>query len=140
MGNIYRRRGTVYWIQYYRGGRQYRESSGSLKEADAKRLLRLREGDIERGIPITPRVGRLTFNEAVADLRNDYTVNGKKSLADAERRITLHLLPAFGGRRMAGITTADVREFITARLNDIYGRLRGVSLPESIRQQLTHES
>jgi len=112
------RRGDTFWIQYFRNGKRYRESTGSEKEADAKRLLRLREGDIERGIAVTPRVGRLTFSEAAEDLRNDYRVNGRKSLPDAEGRITLHLAPVFGGRRMANLTTADIREYTAARLSE----------------------
>ena len=48
MGCIYQR-GRVYWIKYSRAGRAYFESSGSTKHEDAKRLLRLREGDIARG-------------------------------------------------------------------------------------------
>ena len=60
MGCIYQR-GRVYWIKYSRAGRAYFESSGSTKHEDAKRLLRRREGDIERGVPVTPRVGRLRF-------------------------------------------------------------------------------
>jgi hypothetical protein len=35
MGSIYKR-GKVYWIQYYRNGKPYRESTKSKKEADAK--------------------------------------------------------------------------------------------------------
>jgi hypothetical protein len=35
----------------------------------------------------------------------------------AQRRIDLRAAPAFGGRRMAGITTADVRALIAARLD-----------------------
>ena len=115
MGTIYSRGDTV-WIQYYRDGRRYRESVHSTHKADAKRLLRLREGDTEKGIPVTPKIGRLTFTEAADDLINDYKVNGKRSLAHAQRRIDLHLTPVFGGRRMAGISTADVRAFIAARL------------------------
>lgn len=47
MGCIYKR-GKTYWIKYSRNGRPYFESSGSKKHEDAKRLLRLREGDIAR--------------------------------------------------------------------------------------------
>ena len=53
MGCIYQR-GRVYWVKYSRAGRAYYESSGSQKHGDAKRLLRLREGAIERGVPVTP--------------------------------------------------------------------------------------
>jgi len=116
MGSIYTRKGKILWIQYYRNGRKYRESTGSEKEGDAKRLLRLREGDIERGLPVTPRVGRLKFSEAAEDLLNDYKVNGRRSIDHATRRIDLHLSPVFGGRRLANITTADIRSFTRARL------------------------
>ena len=92
--------------------------SGSPNVSAARRLLRLREGDIERGIQITPRVGRLRFEEAAKDLLNDYRVNGRRSLVVAERRIKKHLVPFFCGRRMAVITTADVRSFIAKRQAD----------------------
>ena len=38
--------GKTYWIKYYRAGKAYRESSKSEKESDAKRLLKLREGQV----------------------------------------------------------------------------------------------
>ena len=56
MGHLYRR-GKIYWIKYYRNGRAFYESSGSRKEGDAKRLLQLREGDIAKGVPVTPEGG-----------------------------------------------------------------------------------
>jgi len=116
MGSIYRQKASKFWwIKYYRDGRPYRESSGSEREADARRLLRLREGDIERGAPITPRGRKITVEEAAADLLNEYRVNGKRSLPELERRLRLHLLPFFKGRRLASITTADVRQYIAAR-------------------------
>src|SRR5262245_16345801 len=106
MGSIYRqKRSRFWWIKYYRNGRPCRESSGSEKESDARRLLRLREGDVERGVAIAPRVGRITVDEAATDVVNDYRVNGKRSLPDLERRLRKHVLPYFGGQRLATITT-----------------------------------
>src|SRR5712692_8030799 len=121
MGSIYRqKKSKFWWIKYYRNGRPCRESSGSERESDARRLLRLREGDLERGIAISPRIGRLTVDEAAADLVNDYRVNGKRSLPDLERRLRKHLLPFFGGRRLASITTMDVRTYIAARQAEVF--------------------
>ncbi|MGQ0736573.1 MAG: tyrosine-type recombinase/integrase [Acidobacteriota bacterium] len=114
MGEL-KQRGQIWWIRYYKNGRRYEESSGSEKESDAKSLLRLREGDIERGVAITPKVGRIRFDEAVKDVINDYRTNRKRSLDDVERRIERHLKPFFGNRRMASITTADIREYIDSR-------------------------
>ncbi len=125
MGSIYTRKqrqanGTLkelptLWIKYYQNGRAVRESTGTTKETVARRMLRAREGDVERGIPIVPKMGRITFEDAADDLVNDYTINRKKTLAHAKRRIKLHLDPVFRGRRLIGITSADVRAFAAAR-------------------------
>jgi integrase len=64
---------------------------------------------------MTPKVGRIRFEEAAKDVLNDYRTNRKRSLDDVERRIELHLKPFFGNRRMASITTADIREYIDSR-------------------------
>jgi integrase len=124
MGMIYkrtykRRDGTtaeaaVWWIKYYRNGVPMRESSGSEKEGVAKSLLRTREGDIERGLPITPRTNRATFDDLAADVLNDYKVNGKRSLGTVTYHFA-HLKGAFKDRRAAGITPADVRAYILRR-------------------------
>ena len=98
MGEL-KQRGQTWWIRYYKNGKRHEESSGSTKEGDAKSLLRLREGDIERGVAITPKVGRIRFDEAVKDVLNDYRTNRKRSLDDVERRIEKHLKPFFGNRR-----------------------------------------
>ena len=114
MGEL-RRRGNIWWLRYYRNGRRHEESSHSRKKGDAERLLRLREGDVARGVPITPQVGRLRFEEAAADLMTDYRVNGRRSAGHLERRLRLHLEPFFGGRRMAALGSSHVRTYVDAR-------------------------
>lgn len=114
MGSIYKR-GNVLWLKYYQHGRAIRESTGTKNRAAAKRMLVAREGDIAKDIPITPKTGRITFDEAVQDLLNDYTTNKRRSLEGVKRKINLHLRPVFGNRRMAGITTADIRAFTATR-------------------------
>ena len=109
------KRGNIWWVRYYRAGRRHEESSGSERKGDATRLLKLREGDIAKGVPVSAKVGRLGFDEAVADVVTDYRVNGKRSLPDVARRIRIHLAPFFGGHRMASITTADVRSYTACR-------------------------
>ena len=48
MGSIYQI-GNTWWIKYYHNGKYYRESTKSTKETNAKRLLKLREGQITEG-------------------------------------------------------------------------------------------
>jgi integrase len=128
MGSLYKRKqklpsgehkeGAVWWIKYHQAGRAVRESTGTTKETLARRLLRSREGDVEHGVPVGPKMGRVTFEEAVKDILNDYQANRRRSLSDAERRIELHLKPAFQRRRLLSITTSHIREYIANRQNE----------------------
>jgi integrase len=114
MGMIYKR-GEIYWIKYYRNGKPMRESSGSEKESDARRLLKLKEGDIAKGVPMTPKVGRVTVEEILKGVVTDYRVNSKNSLPEVEGRIEKHLLPYFFNRRAANVTTADIQDYVDKR-------------------------
>ena len=129
MGSIYKRtwkdrktgkeiEGDKYWVSYYRDVKQFRESAGTTSLSEAKRFLANKEGDIAKGIPITPRMGRMKFSELAADVVNDYRVNGKRSIKDLETRLSGHVLPFFGEARASVITTADVRRYIAHRQDE----------------------
>lgn len=115
MGQL-RKRGKIWWLRYYRNGQRIEESSGETKYEDARDLLRDRENAISKGVPITAKSTRLTFDDAAKDVIADYTVNGRKSKAWVQRRIDLHLTPAFGGRRLSSISSADLVAFAAKRL------------------------
>jgi integrase len=82
--------------------------------------------------PATPRLGREkrpakhratdwcgpTFRTAIRDVLDDYRMNRRRSLADVERHVRLHLAPFFGRRRLAAITTADVRRYVLGRQDE----------------------
>jgi integrase len=95
-----------------------RESTQTDNIVKARRILRDREGDVEKGVPISPDVGRITFDDAAVDLLNDYSINRKKTYDDTRRRIRKHLSPFFGNRRMITITTTELPAYVTKRLAD----------------------
>jgi Zn finger protein HypA/HybF involved in hydrogenase expression len=115
MGSIYKR-GNIYWIQYYRNGKPYRESSKSKKETDARRLLKKREGEIAVGKLPGIYFDRVRFDELGQDFLSDYRINQKKSLKRAERNVN-HLKKAFEGMRVVDITTPHIRKYIEERLS-----------------------
>src|SRR5688500_15494491 len=94
-----RKRGDIWWIRYCRKGVRHEESSESTVKGVAIDLLRLREGKIASGARVSARMQRLSFDEAAADVVNDYKVNDRSSVDDVARRIRKHLEPFFGGRR-----------------------------------------
>jgi integrase len=106
-----RRRGNIWWIRYYINGKRHEESSHSPKRQAAVDLLRTHGGLIARGVPITPKIGRMLFEEAAADLLTDYQANNYRSIKVATRRVRKHLTPYFQFARMADITTSDVQAY-----------------------------
>jgi integrase len=119
MGMVYRQSGRNNWmIKYYRDGRSIAESARTVYKTAAKKLLRQREAAVDKGLPIDGKIGKLRFEDAADDLRIEYRVNRRRSIDELERRIDLHLMPFFQGRRMATITAAEVRRYIDQRQAD----------------------
>ncbi len=117
MGMIYKR-GNVLWVKYYRNGKPFYESAHSDKEAKAKSLLKLREGQIEEGRFPGLRIERISFYELAQDFLNDYTLNGKKSLAKAKRSVE-HLKEYFSGVKAVDITTDRIEAYIIRKQKDL---------------------
>ncbi len=109
MGMIYKR-GQVFWIKYYRSGKPFRESTKSHKEADAKRLLKKREGEIANGKTPGVYFDKVTFDELAEGFLLDYRLNNRKSLIRAERSVN-HLKKRFEGFKATEITTLETMPF-----------------------------
>ena len=125
MGSLYRpkfrandgtrRESSIWWVKYRLNGRVIRESSGTDREGEARRLLRQREGAAVEGRAIVPRVERVKVADLAEDLRRDYAANGRRSSERMEFCLD-HLLPFFGERRAVHVTTADVNAYVARRL------------------------
>jgi integrase len=113
MGSIYKR-GKTYWIKYYRNGKPYRESTKSKKEADAKRLLKKREGEISQGKLPGIYFDKVRFDELAEDLLSDYRINNK-NIKRASQSVE-HLKKSFEGMRVVDITTTCIRGYIEDRM------------------------
>jgi len=126
MGCLYKRKwkdrktgelieGDIWWIKYYRNGRPYQESSHSGEEAEAQKLLKIREGEIAHGGIPGIYYDRIRFDEIAEDLLTDYEINQKKSLPRARIYVD-HLKDSFGNMRVTEITTAKVKQYIKKRI------------------------
>ena len=96
MGSIYKRIWTdkttgekikrdTFWISYYRDGKQLRESAETSSLVEAKQFLANKEGDIAKGIPVTPKMGRMKFSELAADVVKELRRMWKKSEPEVSR-------------------------------------------------------
>ena len=71
----------------------------------AKKLLKLREGEISKGEIPGIHFDKISFDELAEDFVTDYVINQKKSLRDA-RRNAENLKKMLGGMGATEITTA----------------------------------
>ena len=94
-----------------------RESTGTDKEAEARRILRERLGDLAAGRPDVPHADRVRFEELAEDFLNDYRINGRKSLDRAEQSVN-HLRACFAGWKVVNISTPANRPYFDRRWKD----------------------
>lgn len=115
-GGIYKQAGSdIWWLRYYRQGRQVRVSSGTTDEARARRELNQRVGQVVSGTHPDPSAERVLIDELAESFLRDYRINGYQSLEDAEARWRLHLAPAFAGMRAQYLTSKHLAEYIDQR-------------------------
>jgi integrase len=113
MGRIYKR-GRIWWVRYYRNGQEFNESSRSEKEAEAKRLLKKRQGEITLGRFTSPKADKVLFSELIEDFLTDYRIRGRKSLNKIGFKVK-PLLDTFGHDRVKSITTDRIKRYIAER-------------------------
>ncbi len=114
VGRVFQR-GSIWWIAFYHRGREIRQSSHCESEAQARKLLKKRVGEVSGGRFILEEE-RVTFDDLVKDLKNDYQVNGKRSLKTVEYYLP-HMRSFFGMERAIDITPDRVRAYQSQRLD-----------------------
>ena len=106
--------GRIWWVKYYVNGRPIRESTGTEKETEAKRFLKVREGRVAMGQPVLRRMDRIRYEEAAEDLRKHYQTTGRRSPQEAEIRLK-HLDRFFCHARLASIDHATITRYVETR-------------------------
>jgi integrase len=110
------RRGRIWWMKIpVGGGKPIRESTGMESKAKANVMLLSRLKEVASGQQYRPGMEKITVAELAQDFLQEYRINGRKSLADAESRWRLHLEPWFGSIRASRVTSDLVNRYIEHR-------------------------
>lgn len=110
---------SVWWIQFYAGGKCIRESAETSDHAEAKKHLKRREGEAAKGGRVVKSLERkVRFSELAELVTTDYKLNNYKSLVDLEIRHRLHIIPFFGSMKANRITENDVDKYILQRRDE----------------------
>jgi integrase len=111
-GTVYRR-GNVWWLQYFVGGRHLNESSGSTDEAEARRQLKVKIGETAAGKAILP--GRATIGDLCALVMDDYRVRELRDAKVVEWRYKANVAKALGRLPASRFGSAQVKQYILQR-------------------------
>ena len=97
MGMIYRRKkrdpttGQLeehgpFWMKYYIEGRPIQESTRTFDREQAKRVLKIKEGEVAAGLHRGPSIDRVRFEDLAALVKQDYQLNKRKD-GPADQRV-----------------------------------------------------
>jgi integrase len=115
MGSVFQREGSdCWWISYYHNGIRHRESSESVRKADAIALLKQRLSDIEQGRPVGTTVRNTTFEDLIELVKTDYAINNRHM--DLRGPIK-HLSNRFAGWLASDLSTAAIQKYSHDRLH-----------------------
>ncbi len=116
--SVYQQKGSGnWWVQNYRNGKPYRESARTTDRRKAEKFLQKRQAEVAGGNFLGPRIERILVSELAEDLLRDYRINGRKSLAWAERRWKLHAKPFFGALGAAQVSSDLLNRYVDERQN-----------------------
>ena len=114
-GSIFKMGKYFYLAYYLPNGFQKTESSRSTLKTVAQEMLRDRLEKIRQGLYCETPPRKVTFQTLADDLLDDYRINRRRTIKDAQSRIENHLRPFFGNFLAAAITTEKAREYLLLR-------------------------
>jgi hypothetical protein len=110
-GRVFQR-GGVFWVAYYRHGKEIRESAHTTDQEKAKKFLHTRREASKTPTFVSPQAKKLRFEDLCDLLRLDY--KRKRNRSRLESKLT-RLAEVFAGDRALDITTDRIDRYIEAR-------------------------
>src|SRR5687767_15741648 len=92
-------------ISWYVNGKRFYESAHTDDPVQAYALRCKRLSDASEGVVFSPKVARIKFEELAEDMFTIYENEGRTSLYGVKKKFKKHILPFFGYRRVAAITS-----------------------------------
>src|SRR4029079_18327947 len=103
-----------HWMKYYSEGRPIQESTRTVDWAEAKRLLKEKEGQVATWLYRGPTTERIRFEDLAALVKQDYQISKRKTLRRVDEYLN-HLKTYFRKMRAASITTELIKTYIVKR-------------------------
>ncbi len=106
-------RGNVYWISYWVGGQQIKESTRSSDEAEAQRQLKVKIGEAAAGKDVSP--SRATVNDICGLVLADHKLRKLRDTINVKSRIDGHLKKLLGSLLASRCTPHQIRQYVEVR-------------------------
>ncbi|MBA2283074.1 MAG: site-specific integrase [Acidimicrobiia bacterium] len=113
MAHIRRARSGQGWEARYRDPHGKERARTFNTKRDAQQFIAGAEADLQRGDWLDPRVGRIRFDDWADEWLATAVHLKPNTRYGYERLLERHVLPVFGGKRIANIERIDVRRFVS---------------------------
>jgi len=111
MGHLYKQKGSKNWfMQYFRDGKRYRESTRTDNKPLASKRLKKRDGEIAEGKFPGLKAIQTKIDDLVELYIDDFESNNRKSIREAYHFRDL-ILENFGGKKASHITSKDIKDY-----------------------------
>jgi integrase len=111
-GTIYRR-GNIWWLQCFVNGRKMNESTGTSDEAEARRQLKVKVGEVAAGKEMVPE--RATIGDLCELVLADYRLRKLRDADTVKLRIEAHIKNSIGSLLASRFTPHQVRVYVEMR-------------------------
>jgi hypothetical protein len=108
-------RNRIWWVQYYRHGKQYKESAKTDSEREARRFLRRKLNEAAGENFVGPAAQRVTFEDLSKGLLANYKLKNNRSI-DLAKLALRRLSETFGNDRAVCITADRIQAYAADRL------------------------
>ena len=116
LGQVYQRN-EIWWVVYYYRGVRHRESSNSINQKDAVKLLKKRVGEMSQGKLVGRDIEKTTFEDLMEIIRTDYKINERRSIRRLHTSIKA-LTETFAYHRAVNITLDKLNDYVASRIQD----------------------
>jgi len=109
------KRGSIWYLRYYVDGRRDEESSKTGDESEARKLLKIRIGEVAAGKMARRDPAKATVADITRLVIEDYKDKNAASTDDVEARCKLHIVPKLGAIAVPELTTRGLKAYVKSR-------------------------
>lgn len=112
------KKGKIWYLRYYDNGKRREPSTGTSDEAEARRQLKIRIGEVAAAKKLHREPSKATVADMARLVIEDYKEKNAASTDDAKSRSSLHIVPKLGKILITALSAISIKAYTKERLRE----------------------